>query len=66
MDSVLKDYGWCQILQRDNQYIIRYDKGGVAVNMIEATVTIEQAQLALANQFEAEKLVIQLEKEHDR
>lgn len=61
--KVLKDYGWCQLLERDNDYIIRYDKGGIAVNMVEAALTIEQAQSALVNEFEAEKLVIELEKQ---
>lgn len=63
MDSLLKDYGWCQIFERDNKYIIRYDKGGIAVNMVEVILTIEQAHRALVNQFEAEKLVIELQKE---
>ena len=62
MNSVLKDYGWCQILQRDNEYIIRYDQGGIAVNMTEVTISKEQALRAIANQFEAESIVIHLQK----
>ena len=62
MNCVLKDYGWCQILQRDEEYVIRYDRGGIAVNMVEANLSIEEAQRALANELEAEKLVIELQK----
>ncbi len=61
-NEVLADYGWCQVIKRDNIYIIRYDKGGIAVQMDEIEVTEIEATKALINQIEAEKVVIDIQK----
>lgn len=62
MDTILKDYGWCQIIERHNKYIIRYDKGGIAVQMVENEISKEEADKALFNQIEAEKIIIEIQK----
>ena len=56
-DKILKDYGWCQVIQRGTGYIIRYDDGGIAIHMIEEKINKFQANKALINQYEAEKVV---------
>ncbi|SHG62688.1 hypothetical protein SAMN04488109_1136 [Chryseolinea serpens] len=61
-DEILKDYGWCQVIKRGDKYIIRYDKGGVAIKMIESEVSKKDANRALANQLEAEKVIIEIQK----
>ena len=35
-NEILADYGWCQVIKRDN---IRYDRGGIAVQMDEIEIT---------------------------
>ena len=54
---VLKDYGWCQIIQRSNEYIIRYDGGGIVVQMKEIKINKTQAELALIDQIHAEQII---------
>lgn len=62
INEVLEDYGWCQIIKRDNIYILRYDIGGIAVQMDEIVITEIEATKALINQIEAEKVVIDIQK----
>lgn len=61
-EIILKDYGWCQITNRHDKYYIRYDKGGIAVEMVENEVSKNEADRALVSQEEAEKIVIQIQK----
>ena len=56
-DKILKDYGWCQVIQRDTNYVIRYDGGGITIQMMEENINKTQADKALINQYEAEKVV---------
>ncbi|MDC1285750.1 hypothetical protein N8Z33_03585 [Flavobacteriaceae bacterium] len=61
-EDILKDYGWCQVIKRDSKYFIRYDGGGVAVKMIECQVDKEDANKALIDQLQAEKVIIEIQK----
>jgi hypothetical protein len=56
-EKILKDYGWCQIIQRETEYIIRYDGGGIAIHMMNEKISKSQADKALINQYEAEQIV---------
>lgn len=56
-EKILEDYGWCQIIQHDDNYLIRYDVGGIAIQMIEESIDKVQAEKALINQYEAEIVV---------
>ena len=58
--KILKDYGWCQIIQQNNEYIIRYDGGGVIVQMKEIKVNRIQAEIALIDQMRAEQVIREL------
>ena len=64
--DILQDYGWCQIIKRDNQYFIRYDSGGIAVKMIECQVDKEEAEKALIDQLQAEKVIIEIQKKQNQ
>lgn len=55
MKEVLKDYGWCQVIKKDEQYFVSYDAGGIAIQMKEIEIIESQAIKALIDQFEAEK-----------
>lgn len=61
-DIILKDYGWCQVLQRDDKFVIRYDAGGIAVKMVESEISREEADKAIVNQQRAEEVVINIQK----
>ncbi len=61
-ENVLKDYGWCQVITRDGKYILRFDIGGVAVKMIEYAVSKQDADKALIDQLQAEKVIIEIQK----
>jgi len=56
-DIILRDYGWCKVMQRNNKYVISYDVGGIAVQMMEMDITKEQAYKAMVDQYEAEKII---------
>lgn len=64
-NNILKDYGWCQIIKRQGKYIICYDKGGVAVQMVENEISKDEANKALINQLEAEKVIIKIQKKEN-
>ena len=56
-EQILKDYGWCKIIQRYSEYFICYDGGGVVVKMLEMEVGKEQAAKAMLSQHEAENVI---------
>lgn len=58
-DKILKDYGWCQVKKRHDEYFICYDKGGIAVKMVEMNITREEAEKAVVNQQDAENVIRQ-------
>lgn len=57
MIEKLKDYGWCQVLKKVEEYFIFYDAGGIAILMKEIEITESQAIKAMIDQFEAEKII---------
>ena len=57
MTKKLQDYGWCQVLKKEEKYFISYDAGGVAVQMKEIEITESQATRAATDQYEAEKII---------
>lgn len=59
-ETVLKDYGWCQIIKRMDQYFLRYDEGGIAIIMKEVVVTKEQAEKAMIDQYKAEEILVEV------
>ncbi|NJM24266.1 MAG: hypothetical protein HC859_00720 [Bacteroidia bacterium] len=61
-ENILKDYGWCQVITRDDKYILRFDRGGVAVKMTEYPVSKQEADKALIDQLQAEKVIIEIQK----
>ncbi|HTH54585.1 MAG TPA: hypothetical protein VL728_00980 [Cyclobacteriaceae bacterium] len=61
-EKILKDYGWCQVIQRDNKFIIRYDAGGIAVKMVENEISKEEAEKALVDQLKAEEIVLVIQR----
>lgn len=52
-----KDYGWCQVLKKEEKYFILYDSGGIAIEMKEIEITKSQAIRAMTDQYEAEKVI---------
>lgn len=48
---------WCQIIQRDIEYIIRYDGGGIAIHFIDENISKPQVDKALINQDEVEQII---------
>jgi len=54
---ILKNYDWCQVIQRDDKFFIRYDAGGVVVKMVEHEISKEDAQQAQIDQNNAEQVV---------
>ena len=65
-DKILKDYGWCQVIQRNENYVIRFDIGGIAIQMIEESINKTQVDKALVDQYEAEKVVREILKSKDQ
>lgn len=56
-EFVLEDYGWCQIIQRSDKYYIKYDAGGIVIQMKEIEVNKEQVNRAMESQIEAENII---------
>jgi hypothetical protein len=56
-DTILVDYGWCQVIKRTDHYILNYDSGGVVIKMAEIRVSEKEAMIAVANELEAEKII---------
>jgi hypothetical protein len=56
-DNIIKDYDWCQIIKRQEKYIIRYDTGGVAIKMTEHHISEDEAKLASVGESEAENII---------
>jgi hypothetical protein len=56
-DEILVDYGWCQVIKRGNKYLLNYDSGGIAIQMIEISISESEANISLQNQIEAEKVI---------
>jgi hypothetical protein len=65
-DIILKDYGWCQVIQRNDKYIIRYDGGDVTVKMMEEEINKTQFERAMLNQNEAEQVITDILKNKRR
>ena len=57
MTQKLKDYGWCQVLKKEERYFISYDAGGIAIQMKQIVITDKQALSAMVDQYEAEKII---------
>jgi len=57
MIEKLKDYGWCKVLKKDEEYFISYDAGGIVIQMKEIDITKAQAIKAMIDQYEAEKVI---------
>jgi hypothetical protein len=57
MTQKLKDYGWCQVLKKEDRYFISYDAGGIAIHMKQIVITDKQALSAMVDQYEAEKII---------
>lgn len=60
MTKTLKDCGWCKVLERGGVYFLSYDAGGIAIQMKEIQVTKPQAERAMKDQYEAEKVVSEI------
>ena len=56
-EIILKDYGWCQVIQRFGKYFIKYDAGGIVVQMREMEVNKKKANIAMKNQIKAEEII---------
>jgi hypothetical protein len=56
-DILLKDYGWCQIIQRNDKYFIYYDGGGVTVQMKTIEINKKQLEISIIDQFKAEQVI---------
>ena len=57
---ILKDYGWCQVIQRGENFFLNYDSGHFVVKMTEIRITKAESEVAINNETEAEKLIIKL------
>jgi len=55
--DILKDYGWCQVIKRLDQYILNYDSGGVVVKMTELEISEQEAKIAIENEIETERII---------
>lgn len=38
---ILKNYGGCQLIRRQDKYVVRYDNGGVVVQLVEREISKE-------------------------
>lgn len=54
--EILKDYGWCQVIKKESNYYLKFDKGGVVVIMSTFKISESQANISIANEIEAEKI----------
>ncbi|MFC2105022.1 hypothetical protein ACFLS4_06705 [Bacteroidota bacterium] len=59
-EQILKDYGWCQVIKRGENYFLNYDSGGFVVKMTEISVTKAESEIAINNEIEAENLIRRL------
>jgi hypothetical protein len=61
-EKIIKDYGWCTVFEINNVHFIRFDEGGVAVNMRTYKITREQAEEVAKSEELAEKLAFEVQK----
>lgn len=60
MERVLKNYGWCKVFERNGEYYLSHDVGGVAIQMKEDKVSKEDAELSAKDEKYAERITIEL------
>ena len=54
--EVLKDYGWCQVIKKGTNYYLKFDKGGVVIQMATYKISESQAIASIANEIETENI----------
>lgn len=60
MEKILADYGWCKVIEREGQFYISHDVGGIAVQMREDKVTMNEALDAANDEKNAQQITIEL------
>lgn len=66
-EIILKDYGWCKVIEENGKYFLIFDEGQITIKMIRYQIAKSQASLAIKNEIEAEKIAraIQNEMQND-
>lgn len=54
--EILKDFGWCQVIKKEFNYYLKFDKGGVVAIMFTFKISESQANISIANEIEAESI----------
>jgi len=44
--EILYDYGWCQVLRDKENYFLKYNGGGIAIEMVIIQVSKSEAEIA--------------------
>ena len=55
--SIFEDFG-IEIMKRNNKYFIQYDAGELAVVMVEAEITEEEAKKAMISEKDAYEVLL--------
>ena len=53
---ILKDYGWCKILTDNTDCFICFDEGQIVVKMHTYPISKQEAESAIKNEIEAERI----------
>lgn len=54
--EILKDYGWCQVIRKESEYFLRFDKGGIAIKMTTYKISESEANISISNEIKAEEI----------